>query len=84
MTTIEKMLTAPRSLRDAAEAAAEQALRGEPDALLASQAQAARMLACSRFTIRRMTQNGTLRPVMLRGLARYRVSDLKKLAGEAV
>ena len=81
MTILEKMLTAPRALRDAAEAAAEQALRGEPDALLATQAQVARMLACSRFTVRRMTQDGTLRPVSLRGLARYQVADVKKLAG---
>ena len=79
VTIIEKMLTAPRALRDAAEEAAEQALRGEPEPLLASQARAARMLDCSRFTVRRMTKDGTLKPVMLRGLARYRISDIKKL-----
>lgn len=86
MTTIEKLITAPRHVRAAAEDAVEAVLRGEPEPLLASQAQSARMLNCSRFTVARMEKDGTLHPVTIRGLKRYRVSELRALAagGHAV
>ena len=80
MTTVEKLIVAPKKIRAAAEAAVEAVLRGEPEPLLASQAQSARMLNCSRFTIRRMEQDGTLRPVTIRGMKRYRIADLRRLA----
>lgn len=80
MTTIEKLITAPRHVRAAAEDAVEAVLRGEPEPLLASQAQSARMLNCSRFTVARMEKDGTLHPVTIRGMKRYRVSELRALA----
>lgn len=80
MTTIEKLITAPKHVRAAAEDAVEAILRGEPEPLLASQAQSARMLNCSRFTVARMEKDGTLHPVTIRGMKRYRVSELRALA----
>ena len=82
MTTVEKLIVAPAKIREAAEAAAEAVLRGEPEPLLASQAQAGRALGCSRFTVNRLVKDGVLHPVTIRGLRRYRVSELKKIAGE--
>ena len=58
----------------------EAALNGERDALIVTQAQAARMLSCSRFTIRNMVKDGTLHPVQIRGVLRYRCSELRALA----
>ena len=78
---IEKMLLAPKRLRHSAEVAIEAALRGDAEPLLASQAQAARTLSCSRFTIRRLAADGALHPVNIRGLVRYRVSELRQIAG---
>lgn len=80
MTTVEKMLIAPKRLRQAAEAAAEAALAGEREPLLVNQARAARELSCSRYTIRRMEADGKLHPVTIRGLRRYRMSELKTIA----
>ena len=48
---------------------------------LLSQAEAARFLNCSRFTIWRMVKDGTLHPVMVRGLVRYKRVELEKIAG---
>ena len=80
-TTIwERVLIAPRKLQKAAELAAEAALSGEQEVLLISQARVARMLNCSRFTVRRLVRTGALHPVNIRGLVRYRVSELKTLA----
>ena len=81
MTTLEKMLLAPKKVRQAAELAVESVLSGESAPILATQAAAARSLSCSRFTIRRLVADGVLHPVNLRGLVRYRVSELKALAG---
>ena len=76
---------APVRIRRAAMMAAARALDNKPTALLASQADAGRLLACSRFTIRRMVKDGLLHPVTLRGCVRYKVEELEKLAaGEEV
>jgi hypothetical protein len=49
--------------------------------LLLRQAEAARLLNCSRFTIRRLEQQGVLTPVFLTpDLKRYRLADLQALA----
>ncbi len=49
--------------------------------LLLSQAEAARVLNCSRFTIRRLEQQGTLKAVYLTPrLKRYRFADVQALA----
>ena len=53
----------------------------KPLSPLLSQVEAARYLNCSRFTIWRMVQDGTLHPVMVRGLVRYKRVDLEKIAG---
>ena len=76
----EKMIVAPKKVRQAAMLAAEAALNGEREALIVTQAQAARMLSCSRFTIRNMVKDGTLHPVQIRGVLRYRCSELRALA----
>ena len=74
------MIVAPKKLRQAAMLAAEAALNGEREALIVTQAQAARMLSCSRFTIYNMVKDGTLHPVKIRGVLRYRCSELRALA----
>ena len=76
----ERMIVAPKKLRQAAMLAAEAALNGERDALIVTQAQSARMLSCSRFTIYNMVKDGTLHPVKIRGVLRYRCSELRALA----
>ena len=48
--------------------------------LLVSQAEAARMIGVSRVTIYRLTVDGKLHPVSVRGARRYRVAELAKLA----
>ena len=78
--TLERMLAAPKKLRQEALVAAEAALDGELDVLLVTQAKAAKILGCSRFTIRNMVLDGTLHPVNIRGALRYRVSELRDLA----
>ena len=45
-----------------------------------TQAKAAKILGCSRFTIRNMVLDGTLHPVNIRGALRYRISELRHLA----
>jgi excisionase family DNA binding protein len=53
----------------------------KPISPLLSQAGAARYLNCSRFTIWRMVKDGTLHPVTIRGLVRYKRVELEKIAG---
>lgn len=78
---LERLLIAPKKVRQAALLAAESALNGDQDVLVVTQAQAARMLSCSRFTIRRLVMDGALHPINIRGLVRYRCSELRALAG---
>jgi hypothetical protein len=78
---LERIITAPKKTRLAALVAAETALNGDQDVLVVTQAQAARMLSCSRFTIRRLVMDDALHPVKIRGLLRYRCSELRALAG---
>jgi len=49
--------------------------------LLVTQAEAASMLGVSRVTVFRLVQAGELTPVLIRGARRYRVEDLRRLAG---
>ena len=79
-TVLERILMAPRKARQAALLAAEATLNEDRDVLLVTQAQAARMMSCSRFTIRRLVKDGALHPVNIRGLLRYRCSELRALA----
>ena len=78
--TLERLLSAPKKLRQEALIAAEAALSGDHDVLLVTQAKAAKILGCSRFTIRRLVRDGGLHPVNIRGLVRYRISELRALA----
>lgn len=63
--------------------AAIQFLMGQTDMplprLLVSQAEAARMMGVSRVTIYRLTVDGKLHPVSVRGARRYRVDELRAL-----
>ena len=77
---LEKVLVAPKKVRIEALLAAQAAMDGGGEPLLATQAKAARMLSCSRFTIRRLVQENLLHPVNIRGLVRYRLSELRSLA----
>ena len=52
----------------------------QPDTLLITQAEAGRLLQCSRWTVRRLTAQGSLKPVRVLGLLRYRREDVLKLA----
>ena len=78
--TLERLLSAPKKLRQEALIAAEAALSGDYDVLLVTQAKAAKILGCSRFTIHNMVLDGTLHPVTIRGVLRYRISELRHLA----
>ena len=78
--TLERLLAAPKKLRQEALLAAEAALNGDHDILLVNQAKAAKSLGCSRFTIHNMVLDGTLHPVTIRGVLRYRISELRHLA----
>ena len=78
--TLERLLSAPKKLRQEALIAAEAALSGDHDVLLVTQAKAAKILGCSRFTIHNMVLDGTLHPVTIRGVLRYRISELRHLA----
>jgi hypothetical protein len=49
--------------------------------LLVNQATAARLLAVSRFTIRRLASDGQLSPVLVRGAVRYPLDQIQRLAG---
>ncbi len=86
--TVEKLMRdlyrASARTRQAALLAAGRALDNKPTALLANQADAGRLLACSRFTIRRMVQDGQLHPVTVRGSVRYRVEELESIAAGKV
>lgn len=80
---MKQLWTAPRHKRDAALSAAAQVLSGDDfDRLkfLVSQAEAARMISMSRFTIRRLVAAGKLHPVRILGATRYRVDELRGLA----
>lgn len=55
-------------------------LGGESLSLLLTQAQVARLLNCSRWSVKRLVQDGLLKPVKLRGLTRYRRVDIEQLA----
>lgn len=50
------------------------------DMLLWSQAETARALNCSRWTVRLLVKDKTLTPVCIRGLKRFRRGDVLKLA----
>ena len=49
------------------------------DSLVYSASQAARLLNCSRQTIWRMQKDNILKPVIIRGLRRFRRTDLLRL-----
>lgn len=51
----------------------------DPPSLLLTQAQAARLLSCSRWSVRRLVDGGFLHPIKLRGLIRYKRSDIDQL-----
>lgn len=77
---LRDLYRAPVRTRHAAILAAARALENKTTALLANQADAGRLLACSRFTVRRMVQDGQLHPVSVRGCVRYRVEELEAIA----
>ncbi len=76
----EKALLSPKRLKQEAALAVQAVLDGGTEPLLVHQAKAARMLDCSRFTLRRLEQDGKVRPVFIRGLKRFRISDIRALA----
>lgn len=51
----------------------------DPPPLLLSQAQTARLLSCSRWSVKRLTDSGFLHPIRLRGLIRYKRTDIEQL-----
>ena len=51
----------------------------DPPSLLLTQAQTARLLSCSRWSIRRLVDGGFLHPIRLRGLIRYKRTDVDQL-----
>ena len=57
----------------------------EPQPLLLTQAEVARQLRCSRFTIRKLVKEGRLKPVFLTpDLARYRTEDVQLIAAGGI
>ena len=78
---LRRLVTAPAARRSAAVDSAMALLDGAPpDAILHSGAQAAKLLSISRPTLWRLVKSGTLKPVHIRGLTRYRRADLLALA----
>lgn len=81
---VKTTLRADPNLSDVQRRAALDALSGKSkvkvpekvESPLLSQAEAARYLNCSRFTIRRMRIDGDLNPVKIRGLVRYLRAEL--------
>lgn len=84
--TVEGLLRdiyrAPARTRNAALLAAHRALENKPTALLTTQAEASRLIGVSRYTFWRWVRAGVIQPVMVRGVPRYRVTDLERLAAE--
>ena len=80
---LKKLITAPKARQENAVQSALALLAGAPppDQLLYSGAQACRMISVSKPTLWRMVKSGTIVPVHLRGLTRYRKADLVRLAG---
>lgn len=80
---LRRLVTAPRSKQEDMIGAGLRVLEGRgEDALLYNASQTAKLMNCSRQTIWRMQKDGQLRPVTIRGLRRYRRSDLEALVGE--
>ena len=77
----EKAVMAPARVKTEVALAGQAVLDGGCEPLLVKQARAARMLDCSRFTLRRLEKDGKIRPVSIRGLKRYRITDIRALAG---
>lgn len=75
----------PESSNDRIRAASRAALnaltgnehRDDPE--IQSQADVARFLRCSRWTVRRLARTGKLRPIRIGGLIRFRKSDIEAL-----
>jgi len=57
------------------------ALPEEPPALY-NQVQTCRLLGVSRFTVYRMSRDGQLHPIMVRGARRYRRDEILAIAAE--
>jgi len=51
----------------------------DPPSLLVTQAETARLLSCSRWSVKRLTDGGFLHPIKLRGLIRYKRTDIDQL-----
>ena len=47
--------------------------------LLLTQADTARLLSCSRWSVKRLTDGGFLHPIRLRGLTRFKRTDIDQL-----
>ena len=80
-TVYGQAMMSPKRVQQDAALAVQAVLDGGCEPLLVKQARAARMLDCSRFTLRRLEKDGKIRPVLIRGLKRYRISDMRALAG---
>ena len=78
---LRSIFSAPAKKRDAALAAASQALHSQaPDQLLVNQSEAARLLSVSKCTVWRMVKSGALHPIKVLGAVRYSVEELRRLA----
>ena len=78
---LRRIITASKARQTAAVESALALLDGKPEnALLDSGANACRLLTCSKPTLWRMVRDGTIKPVHIRGLTRYRRADLEALA----
>lgn len=51
----------------------------DPPSLLLNQAGTARLLSCSRWSVKRLVAGGFLHPIRLRGLIRYKRTDVDQL-----
>ena len=79
-TVYGQAMMSPKRVQQDAALAVQAVLDGGCEPLLVKQARAARMLDCSRFTLRRLEKDGKIRPVSIRGLKRYRITDIRALA----
>lgn len=51
----------------------------DPPSMLLTQAEVSRILKCSRWSTKRLVEAGYLRPIQLRGLTRYKRTDVEQL-----
>jgi len=82
---LRRIITAPKTKQTAAVESALALLDGKPEErMLYSGIEAARLCSFSTQSLWRLVKSGAIVPVKIRGMTRYRRSDLERLAQGSV